>query len=401
MRNSILTAFWILSVVQIIRSTTTESPGTSQTLTTTYLPYTTTAPATSTARITTDPTYLTSNWYLLSSKTSTNRPETMKSTVFDTYTTTYPTTRPYETTVGTPWPTRDSTHGYSSPSRTTEPVDRTNYGTQSTHAWYDTTTSTSSSSSSSPYPIYTRESTTHDYVPKTTGTTYNTDKWYTTTPRQNSSGFFPTDFFDKIINLQPFKNLKVRLAKNVILRTTTNFSDHQVRLSCPNYAMNFLATELHGDTLIITTTGDCDVIVQSSQFERLDFGAVQIVLTENNLNGSRLSIVTGGQSTIYLSSIHYDAVDVMMFGENHLVLSGSTRVLDVTQLGTGAFDSRQLISDTVQVFSRNSGLISVKSTNLLSLFVSKIANIIWCSPQIDIKADSLVLPNSLNILKNC
>jgi len=213
--------------------------------------------------------------------------------------------------------------------------------------------------------------------------------------------FFPTNIFDKIINVQPFKNLKVRLAKNVILRTTTNFNDHQVKLSCPNYAIDFLATELHGDTLSITTTGDCDVLVQSSQFERLDFGAVQVVTAENDLNGNRLSIVTGGQTTIYLSSIHYDAVDVMMLGENHLVLTGSTRVLDVTQLGTGAFDSRQLISDTVQVFSRNSGLISVKSTNFLSLFVSKIANIIWCSPRVDFKTDSLTLPNPPNILRNC
>ena len=382
MRQTLAITLWILSVVHVDSQTTIRTTGPPPTFTATFRTAGTAWPVRETIVTSRPPNTESTTEYVTSTSNATATPR------HDTYPTSRSTPRPTYTT------TASYTDDYWGPSTTTEPVDRTNYGTRSTHFWFETTTAP---------PHYTDTTTraTDDYSHEMTPTMRSTPRWTDTTSRPSTHGPTPGETVEKTITVEPFKNLMIRLARDVVLRSTSNFADHQVKLICSSNTIDFLSIESHDGTLAIAAPSNCDVEIQGNQFERVDIGAVRSVSTANYLHGNRLSVVSGQQTGINLTSIRYDAVDVMILGVSSVFLDGSTGVLDVTQLGVGTFDGRQLSNQVARVFSRNYGLILVSSTNALSLFVSGPCNVVWCSPQIDIKTDSLSASYAPNIRQLC
>jgi hypothetical protein len=154
-------------------------------------------------------------------------------------------------------------------------------------------------------------------------------------------------------------------------------------------------------TLLINSTADCNVIIRAYEFQTIHIGYIVSLTTSGYLKGNHLSIKTDGESKIVLNNIFYNVVEVTLSSHSSVTLLGVAQKLDVIQLGQGTFDGRFLSTDHATVFTKNSGLVRVKSNNHLSLTVEESANVIWCSPQVDIKKIGEIYQTPPKIAYNC
>jgi hypothetical protein len=154
-------------------------------------------------------------------------------------------------------------------------------------------------------------------------------------------------------------------------------------------------------TLLINSTANCNVIIRAYEFRTIHIGYVVSLTTSGNLMGNQLAIKTDGVSKIVLNNIFYNVVEVILSSYSSVTLSGVAQRLDVIQLGQGTFDARFLSNDRATVFTKNSGLVRIKSNSHLSLTVEESADVIWCSPQVDIKKMGEIYQTPPKIFYDC
>jgi hypothetical protein len=207
--------------------------------------------------------------------------------------------------------------------------------------------------------------------------------------------------YETIIKVNPFNKVSVPMGKNVILKGSANPAEYQVRFSCETNMSRYLSAYVHGMALRLVSAKNCDITIHAYEYQSIEVGSVTSLVNADALNGTQLSIVTGDSARITLNHVLYDGVDIIMFNGGSVAISGATRILDVTQIGSGSIDARALDAVFGRVFASNSGWLQIKSNNYLSMFISGRANIVWCAPEIDIQTAGIDWSAPPNVTQNC
>ena len=210
-----------------------------------------------------------------------------------------------------------------------------------------------------------------------------------------------TGSYETVVTVKPFSKISIPIGKNVILQSSTDPTEHSVKFSCDTNMTGYFSANTDGITLKIVSARNCDTTIRGYEYQSIEVGNVISLTNSNVLNGTQLSIFTSDSARISLNSLLYDGVDVIMFNGGSILLGGSTRVFDVTQLGSGTIDARALKTVFGRVFASNSGLLQINSSNYLSLFISGRGNIVWCASDIDIQTEGVDWSAPPNVTQHC
>jgi hypothetical protein len=154
-------------------------------------------------------------------------------------------------------------------------------------------------------------------------------------------------------------------------------------------------------TLLMISSANCHVIIRAYEFQTIHIGNIATLTTSGNLIGNQLTIKVDGASNILLNNIVYNVVEVILSSTSSATLSGVAQRLNVIQLGLGSFDGRFLSTDNATVFTKNSGLVKIKSNDYLSLTIDGSGDVIWCSPRVNIKENSGIYNTPPKIVFHC
>jgi len=164
---------------------------------------------------------------------------------------------------------------------------------------------------------------------------------------------------------------------------------------------HYVSANVTNMNLFIRSTADCNVIIRAYEFQNIHIGYVISLTTSGNLAGNQLVIKTDGVSNLVLANIVYNKVEVLLSGSSNVALSGLAQRLEVIQLSQGTIDARFLETNYATVFTKNSGLVKVKSNDYLSIATEGLSNINWCSPRVDIKDNSEIYHIPSQIVSYC
>jgi hypothetical protein len=253
-------------------------------------------------------------------------------------------------------------------------------------------------SRSTDYPTH---STTPWYQGRSTYTTARDDSTKDSFGSTTSSSSSSWSWSSPDITVKSFTTVIIPVAKKVYLEGTSSPTDYSVRFVCYSNLIPHVSANVSNMSLVIDSTADCDVTIRAYEFRNVHIESVNSLTTSDNLNGSQLSLKSSGVSEITLNNINYDVVEILLLNSSNVTLSGAAKRLDVFQVGMGVFDARSFSIDYAKVFTSNSNLIQIKSNNYLSLTVHGTANIIWCSPYVDIRIEETTSFTRPNIMYHC
>ncbi|MCA9913256.1 MAG: DUF2807 domain-containing protein [Anaerolineae bacterium] len=175
------------------------------------------------------------------------------------------------------------------------------------------------------------------------------------------------DVIEETRTLDSFNKISISGAGSVVVEYGESES---VRIEAESNVMEYLETEVRGDTLEIgtrngvdiTTTRNFHFYLTVTNLEAVEVsGAADVTLP--NVQANDFEIRISGTGNVTIQSLQADSLDVEISGAGNVNLEGGeVQSQDVTISGAGGYNGRELVSQDAQVDLSGAGNITLNVT---------------------------------------
>jgi len=177
--------------------------------------------------------------------------------------------------------------------------------------------------------------------------------------------------------LTGFEGVSIKSAGRLVL---TQGSEESLTVEADDNLMAYIRTEVRGGTLEISAEKDGEsydlgpsqqIVYRIGVIDLAEigvFGAADIEMIA--LNTDRLNLDLMGAADVEIANLTADQLSVSVPGYANLTLSGTVTSQDLTWLGAGDYDGRDLRSETVEIDVLGSSSLKVWATGSLDVSIA-------------------------------
>lgn len=200
------------------------------------------------------------------------------------------------------------------------------------------------------------------------------------------------DVVEETRELDGFDKISISGAGDVIVEYG---EAEMVRIEAESNLMEYLETEVRGDTLeigtrdgtVITPTRGLNFYITVTNLEGVEIsGAADVTLPE--VQADDFEIIISGAGDVDIASLQAESLEVELSGAGSISIDGGeVESQDVTVSGAGDYDGRDLVSQNAEVDLSGAGGITVNVTGELSGSASGAGNIRYAGNPEDVDVD--------------